>query len=206
VKRLSRGDRIVFYGKKHFLATATIDSDAYKVPPERDYWLKNRFHHTQGIDLLQSDIWDHKLPIDCVLDKLGFVVHKDMWQIHMQGGVRELTRTDFDTIIDAHNRPVEHSELLLIKKLSSSEVVGGYVRLPDTVWHKLDKRDSLTVLVKGHVVDMRIDLGRMFPISIFWNEFKSMAGFDEKKDYIAVKRRENQQIEIVFIPTSPHAL
>lgn len=198
VKQISKGDNVVFYSKKHFLGTATIGSDVYRVQPERDYWLRDRFRHAYGVDLSQSEVWTDKLPIDSVLDKLELIVHKDMWQVHIQGGVRELTQADFEIIISTHNKPPEHLELLFVKELSSSEIRDQCIRFPTTLWKKLDKRNALSLLVKEQVVDMQMESRRMFPKSIPWNEFESIAGFGEK-DYVLFKRRKDRQIELFVI-------
>jgi len=197
---VSRGDSVVFYSKKYFLGTAVISSDMYRISTLRHYWLEERLKHPYGIDLSEIDVWSRKLPIDQVIDRLRFIVHKDMWQIHFQGGIRELSEEDFEIIVKAHNMPLEMGKFLLIKKLSPSENREHWIRIPKNALNRFPAKDFVRIHVKNKTVDMKIDsLGRMNPRHILWSEFKSIADFDEHNDYIGFKLIQDGKIELVVI-------
>ena len=90
-RKLRVGDNVIFYmggpeGKK-FLGTSRVDSDL--IPNSIDF----------SIGLSDIKIWKKPVLIKDILADLKFIVHKEKWGLHLQGGIIRLSDGDFKTII-----------------------------------------------------------------------------------------------------------
>ena len=105
LKRLGRGDRIIFYSPRtgfqsgktvqRFTAIAEVLDDApyqVEVTPEFKPWRRQvRF-------LAATDT-----PVQPLIESLGFIRNKSSWGVAFRRGMFEIAQTDFDTIARAMN-------------------------------------------------------------------------------------------------------
>lgn len=91
-KSLCVGDHVVFYlagreGQK-FLGSAQINSEVKKTH-RLDYF----------VELTNTEIWIKYVRIIELLTKLEFIKDKQVWGRFFQGGVRRISKKDFNVII-----------------------------------------------------------------------------------------------------------
>jgi len=107
---IREGDHVVFYlgrsdGKK-FLGTCTLASNYCELNENE----RRRLHHgpffqsTHGVKLKGIDVWEKQIPIDSLVQKLGFISNKTYWQSHLQGSIREIFESDYLIILAANER------------------------------------------------------------------------------------------------------
>lgn len=106
--KLQKGDILVFYlgGKKQvFLGSAIVASPAYlDKSGESGEWFLNS--GTYRVDLKESEIWKRPKPIRPLLKKLSFIKSVIHWGPYLQGGVRKIDKSDFETIIKSEDYSV----------------------------------------------------------------------------------------------------
>ena len=102
-KRLKRGDKVVFsHGAKLFLGTATLDSDSYEPKEEERDRLghENEFYASRhGVKLAEIKIWDPPKQVNQFVENLDFIKRKDRPGGHFQGGVRAISKKDYELIV-----------------------------------------------------------------------------------------------------------
>jgi len=89
--RLKTNDKVIFYkaGKEgqKFLGSATIGSELKKVS----------IFESQ-LRLTSIDVWEKPVAMNEVINDLDFIKNKNSWGNHFQGGVRAITKKEFDVI------------------------------------------------------------------------------------------------------------
>lgn len=104
-KNLQKGDRVVYYvgsPRKVFAGTAMLGSDCFQLheAQKREFGHGKRFYTSDyGVLLADVDIWRTRKSVEALLPDLGFVENKEFWFSYFQGGVRQVTEDDFNTII-----------------------------------------------------------------------------------------------------------
>lgn len=89
--RLKTNDKVIFYkaGKEgqKFLGSATIGSELKKAGIF-DFQLR----------LTSIDVWKKPVAMNEVINDLDFIKNKNSWGNHFQGGVRAITKKEFNAI------------------------------------------------------------------------------------------------------------
>jgi len=104
-KNLTKEDRVIFYigvPKKVFAGTATLASSSFKLndSQKKEYSHGKQFYTTDyGVLLKEIDIWRNPKYVGELVPKLNFIENKEFWFSYFQGGVRQITKEDFETII-----------------------------------------------------------------------------------------------------------
>ncbi|SRR6266404_161419 len=103
---LKKGDRIVFYlgiPSAAFAACAVLASDAFSLSDEQ----KQLFGHSKdlylsdyGVFLEDIHKWETPRFVKDLIPQLKFIRNKTNWGASFQGGIKELTEEDFQTIIE----------------------------------------------------------------------------------------------------------
>jgi len=105
-RSLVKGDLAVFYvglPQMAFAAVATLATDSFSLSEEE----KESYSH--GTELYRSDygvrledieIWESTRIVKDLIPNLSFIVNKENWGAYFQGGVRQLSESDFRVIID----------------------------------------------------------------------------------------------------------
>jgi MoxR-like ATPase len=99
---LRKDDKVIFsHGAKKFLSTAILDSDSFELKEEE----KNLYSHGQdlfrtefGVKLKDIDIWDTEKSVERYLDVLSFVTKKEKYGVYFQGGIKRISKEDYNKI------------------------------------------------------------------------------------------------------------
>ncbi len=91
-KKLVIGDQIVFYkagtnGQK-FLGNATIKTN-----------LKKQTTFEYLLEMHEISVWKTRVAIKQIITNLDFIINKENWGLHFQGGIIPISQKDFNTII-----------------------------------------------------------------------------------------------------------
>jgi len=91
--RIQPDDKVLFYkagvdGQK-FLGSATVTSKIKKGEGSIDFF----------VTLSNIKLWKKGIDIYPLVSKLGFIVNKEVWGRHFQGGVRAINIRDFQTVL-----------------------------------------------------------------------------------------------------------
>ncbi len=91
-KKLVIGDQIVFYkagtnGQK-FLGNATIKTN-----------LKKQTTFEYLLEMHEISVWKTRVAIKQIITNLDFIINKESWGLHFQGGIIPISQKDFNTII-----------------------------------------------------------------------------------------------------------
>jgi MoxR-like ATPase len=100
---LRKNDRVVFsYGAKEFLGTGILDSDPFELTEEQ----RNQFSHDNeflktnfGVRLRDTEFWQDPKHVSKYVDVLSFIKNKKRYMSHFQGGIRKLSKEDYDSIL-----------------------------------------------------------------------------------------------------------
>jgi hypothetical protein len=94
---LREGDKVVFYmggiGGQKFLGTAVISSKL--VPEGLDY----------SVGISKISVWKDPISIRPLIQELSFILRKDKWGIHLQGGVLPIPEKDYRKITSKTEKP-----------------------------------------------------------------------------------------------------
>lgn len=103
-KKLSKGDKVVFYigvPQKVFAGTATLATSCFEMNKHQ----KEKYSHGKkfytadyGVEFEESEIWNNPKPIEELLPYLNFIENKEYWGAYLQGGARQISEEDFRTI------------------------------------------------------------------------------------------------------------
>jgi hypothetical protein len=112
-KNLAAGDRVVFYvGRPEmvFAGTARLASDPFQLTSEQ----RNQYGHGMpqledeyGVSLTDIEPWGEPRPVEPLAPILDFIENEAYWYSYFQGGVREISQEDFQTIIEGFDRTQE---------------------------------------------------------------------------------------------------
>lgn len=91
--RIDSGDKVVFYqsgvkGRK-FLGSAEIST----VTKNSDQFIFGHVHFSK------IRIWQEPVDIYRILNELSFITNKRRWQCYFQGGIRKISRKDYERIL-----------------------------------------------------------------------------------------------------------
>jgi len=109
-KSLRKGDIAVFYlgGKdgQKFVGKGILASEPCTVTQEQMRSLigEPSSFFTHVVELCQIDVWEPPLPLDLVINELGFIENKDKWWIHFQGTIKSLSDEDYNIIESARQK------------------------------------------------------------------------------------------------------
>jgi len=114
-KRLRRGDEVAFYvgsqERGFFAGQAKLASDLFQLDAQRKNVLghgQGYFRVDQGVDLTDIMTWDEPRVLDSdLIGKLDFISNKEKYMVHLMGGVRAISKDDFDVILDPARRAKE---------------------------------------------------------------------------------------------------
>lgn len=104
-KYLKKGDRAVFYvgnPKMVFAGSAVLDSNFFQLKKTHinKYHHEKKFYHAEyGVLLCDVEIWEKPRIVKNILDELTFVENVSYWYTYFQGGIRQISESDFNTII-----------------------------------------------------------------------------------------------------------
>lgn len=91
--RIRPDDKVIFYkagvGGQKFLGSATVTSELKKEEDSIDFF----------VTLSNIKLWKKGIDIHPLVSKLDFIVSKEMWGRHFQGGVRAINSRDFQTVL-----------------------------------------------------------------------------------------------------------
>ena len=92
--RLLPEDKVVFYkageyGKK-FLGTATVCSKIIQRIGEIDFF----------VTLKDIDVWKKPISMYLLVSKLELIKNRERWGRHFQGGIRTISKKDYETVLN----------------------------------------------------------------------------------------------------------
>ena len=91
--RIQPDDKVLFYkagiGGQKFLGSATVTSKIKKGESSIDFF----------VTLSNIKLWKKGIDVHPLVSKLDFIVNKEMWGRHFQGGVRAINEGDFQIIL-----------------------------------------------------------------------------------------------------------
>lgn len=121
-KNLSKGDGVVYYlgmPKKVFVGTATLSSSSFQLDStqKQKYGHGRKFFTSEyGVLVDDINIWSNPRAIEDLVPKLEFIENKEYWFAYFQGGVRQISEKDFNTIIGKR-------DMSLVEQIASSRDV-----------------------------------------------------------------------------------
>lgn len=101
---LTEGDSVVFYigvPEKVFAATAILASCAFELDASQIQAFGHGvdfFTVKHGVLLKDIDVWGNSKPVVELLPFLQFIENKGFWYSYFQGGVRQISGEDYDSI------------------------------------------------------------------------------------------------------------
>ena len=140
-KRLRRGDEIAFYvgsqERGFFAGQAKLASDLYQLDAEKKTVLshgQSYFKADQGVDLTDIVTWDEPRVLDSdLIEKLDFISNKEKYMVHLVGGVRAVSKDDFDIILDpariARGEEIESRAEFELEKYLHEFIVSNFERI-----------------------------------------------------------------------------
>jgi hypothetical protein len=101
---LRKDDKVIFsYGAKEFLGLATLESDPFELTEEQ----RNQFSHGDeffktdfGVRLKDTELWEDTKSVQKFVDVLSFIKNKERYVAYFQGGIRKLSKEDYDNILN----------------------------------------------------------------------------------------------------------
>jgi MoxR-like ATPase len=101
---LRKDDRVIFsYGSREFLGTAILDSDAFELREEQ----RNQFSHNDeffktdfGVRLKDAELWEDPKPVQKSVNVLSFIKNKGYYMTSFQGGIRKISKEDYNNILN----------------------------------------------------------------------------------------------------------
>jgi len=104
-KNVRKGDQVVFYvarPEQVFAGTAQLASDCFDLSPEERSNLSHGtsfFAADHGVRLETVETWPKPHPMAPLASTLQFVKNPAQWWTHLQGGIREVSESDYEQII-----------------------------------------------------------------------------------------------------------
>ncbi|MFQ5951509.1 MAG: EVE domain-containing protein, partial [Candidatus Geothermarchaeales archaeon] len=109
-KHVKRGDSVVFYissgsgAYSHsFLGVAKIAKDPVRVAAPKPVLIEkvNIRDSPIHVPLGDVEVWDQGVAIQPLISRLTFIKNPDSWGVYLQGGVRKISKQDFQEIVTA---------------------------------------------------------------------------------------------------------
>ena len=99
---LRKGDRVIFsYGAKQFLGIAALASSSFELSNEQKTTLSHDneyFKPDYGVTLTDIITWQTPKPIESIIDMLSFIKNKDQYHAYFQGGIKRISKEDYEII------------------------------------------------------------------------------------------------------------
>lgn len=191
-RSLKKGDRVVIYmatPHKAFVANVILASDSFKLSEKESkkfshgtdfYW--NEF----GVLLKDSSLWDRPTTVQSLLPDLQFIENKKYWGAYFQGGVRELSDHDFNSVLAS--RDTSFAEKLTLEEDLESEsefaLEAHLEEFLDSNWGQIDFGRKLSRF------DAEDQPGRQFPAGQWSIDFLCVD--DDTNDFVVVELKRGK--------------
>ena len=170
---LKRSDRIVFYlgsPLKTFAATAVLATDSFRLNPEdvKKYAHGTKFYETEyGVRIAEIRVWEAQRLIETLLPDLQFIENKPFWMTYLQGGVRQISETDFRVITGEFERARSNQPTTPVNAESVSEFALE-AHLEEFIDRNWDRINFGCALTRYEAEDQN---GRQFPAGAWSIDF-----------------------------------
>jgi MoxR-like ATPase len=108
-KNLKKGDKVIFaQGAKRFLGTALLDSDPFELMDTDKEALSHgiEFYNTQyGVRLCGIVTWRDQKKVENYVNSLSFIHDPRQYSVYFQGGIKKISISDYDTVVNADESP-----------------------------------------------------------------------------------------------------
>ena len=194
-KNLSKGDKVIFYiglPDKVFGGEATLVTPSFQLAEEQ----KRKFAHEKqvytteyGVFLEGINIWDKPKLVEDLIPDLSFIDNKEFWFAYFQGGVRQITESDYRTIIGGR-------ESSLIEQITTSKDIESQTEfaleshLEEFLYQNWRSIDWGENLVLYQTVDQD---GRQFPAGTWSIDFLAKDTKNDDLVVIELKEGKNQR-------------
>ena len=104
-KSLRKNDKVIFYvgnPSAIFAGCTVLNSSAFLRTAEHDLKYGHRkeiFHSAYAVFLDEVEIWKKPIFVPNIANELDFIKKPKIWGTYLQGGIREISLHDFNTII-----------------------------------------------------------------------------------------------------------
>ena len=98
---LKKGDKVIFsHGAKTFLGTAILDSDSFELDQNQSnkFSRDGVFKTDYGVMLSNIVMWEQQTNVGDYVNYISFITNKDQYSYYFQGGVKRITKSDYDII------------------------------------------------------------------------------------------------------------
>lgn len=183
---LTEGDKVVFYigiPEKVFAATATLATSPFKLDEVQKRKLGHGidfFTTEYGVTLKDIDTWAIPKSVEELLPFLRFIENKEFWYSYFQGGVRQISEEDFETITGQRDISIVE-QIERTRDLESQSEFALETHLEEFIdrnWEKIDWGANLALY------ETEEQTGRQFPAGT-WSI-----------DFLAVDRQSNDLVVI----------
>lgn len=192
-KALKKGDRVIFYvgaPESAFAATAVLASDSFSVPEAKREGLSHGndfFRAEYGVDLEKTVIWTVTKPISELAPSLEFIGKRQDWWVFLQGGIRGISDSDFNRIVQhaAGTNEIQQIEPPQMEPIANDQMFALKKHLEDFIeknWAKINWGRKLS-LYKSDA-----GTGRQFPAGNWNIDFLAIDDASEGFVVIELKR------------------
>jgi hypothetical protein len=185
-KNVRKADQVVFYvarPEQVFAGTAQLASDCFDVSREERSSLSHGtsfFAANHGVRLESIETWAKPHPMAPLAPTLQFVKNPTQWWTHLQGGIRQVSESDYAQIIGGIGLG-ERSSVRIAEDVESESLFALEAHLEEFIdhnWSKISWGAALEQYRDGE------QSGRQFPAGT-WSI-----------DFLAVDRRKNELVVI----------
>ncbi|MFW9889122.1 MAG: hypothetical protein ACFFER_13130 [Candidatus Thorarchaeota archaeon] len=191
--KIQAQDKIIYYvgiPERVFAGTATAASPNFKLSAQEiDKYSHNTpvFKTEYGIKLTDLDIWEVPKFVPDLVDALSFIENKEYWGSYFQGGVRGITKHDYEVILSAKpDTPIvaiieDGEEIDSTKQFALESHLEEFLH---TNWSKIAWGKSL------RLYETPDGDGRQFPAGIWSIDF--LAVDNETNDLVVIELKRGQ--------------
>ena len=185
-KNVRKGDQVVFYvarPEQVFAGTARLASDCFDLSPDERAKVSHGtafFAANHGVRLDAIDTFEKPHPMAPLASTLQFVKNPAQWWTHLQGGIRQVSETDYDAIVAGFTSG-ERSGGRAAEAVESESLFALEAHLEEFIdhnWSKIAWGAALEQYQEGE------QGGRQFPAGT-WSI-----------DFLAVDRKKNELVVI----------
>jgi hypothetical protein len=192
-RSVRKGDQVVFYIARPdsvFVGTARLASDSFDLTPKERANLSHGsafFTVEHGVWLDAIDTWEQSRSIAVMVSSLKFIKNPAQWWTHLQGGVRQIEESDYQTIVSSVNAPEPMGRAAEVSESRKYWVVSPNVQFD---YHTVGEWRQASVKWKAAFMgwgteDINHRLGRKFAYEI------------DPGDTVLIARRHRKETEIV---------
>lgn len=104
-EKIRKGDRVVFSnGAKEFIGSAILTSDSFELSEEENKRMSHgKFLTDFGVNLNDIKKWKDPKQVDKLVNTLSFIHNKQHPESYFQGGIKSITREEFEAITGLHD-------------------------------------------------------------------------------------------------------